>query len=81
MKQELNFEKKEGLAFFGSKEELENIRIQVTNKKNNWSQIATSSLEKDSYNLIVNIIKRAESKILIIDNYIKRKLSFFLTKV
>lgn len=54
----------ESFCFQLTEEELENIRIQATNKKNNWSQFATSSneaennlrsqfatssLEKDSY--------------------------------
>ena len=34
----------------------------------------------DSYNLIVNIIKRAESKILIIDNYIDYSILEMLSK-
>ena len=38
----------ESFCFQLAKEELEDIRIQVMNKKNNWSQFATSSNEKEN---------------------------------
>ena len=61
--------------------------------ENNWSQFATSSKSEnikqkiffegqiyDAYSLIIDIIKKANKKILIIDNYIDDSVLKMLTK-
>lgn len=69
-----------------------NVVLNLKNE-NNWSQFATSSKSEnikqkiffegqiyDAYSLIIDIIKKANKKILIIDNYIDDSVLKMLTK-